>query len=1143
MSSPPGSSSSVEDLTAKSNELSVLRVVEGSLDMRSAEIRTSTESSLVLDRVQSATVVNSSFHENSAVFSAAAILSNLAKSLSVSNCSFASNTAENGAAIASFDGNLTIDNCSFRDNVATTDAGSLLVSHGTLELRSSIFRNNSASGRGGSILLTKSSSSRLSAVECRNNTASDGGCLQTSASRDLVVRGSVMSNNTAESGGAIHCDDVSEIKIVDANLAENIAHDRGGGVFLSASAQIELRNCTVNNNSAKTGGGLDCSSSEDLLVRRCVFSGNNATLDGGGAEIRGESNARLEEVTWTANAAQLKGGGVSVKNSSVESRRCNYAGNKANEGAGLMVEEAEAVVDNVSFVGNTAEISGGGVDALDANISLKDCFVSKNTADLGGGVHVLRVSTSFQSVNFTENRADTVDGGGFACDRSKATILDSLFLLNNATRDGGAFVLETCNATASNLTIRSNTADRVGGGISCVSRTRFNLSDSVLQSNSAPDSGGLTVQTKAVVHLSKCVVEFNAASSGAGGVSCYTNSTLVLESSKISFNRAQFGAGAVRLHEGELIVIGGSMTNNEVAGRGGCLFGEVSSILRATNCSFLNNRAGTGGCLYIRFQAQVFLSNCVIENNKAVDEGGGVYLEDAEMSAVATAFGRNKGTIGGSIFMQTSRLQLTESDFEDDKASLAGGSIAAMRNNSLTISSTSLSNSRASSGGSIWLTGSSLTADGLEISDCMAKEGGGAVLANESSTFLCSRCVFRENNAERRGGAIAFDSTEPQSLALQLNNCIFSDNSADIGGGMLVRMETILEAVFVIGAVHVSTQPHPQDCRKSDASCTFVAVTGTSFSDNRAKISGGAFFTKDPSVILYSCSSKNTETHPKQHQTDALKELEQLKSTKDVCPEWVANRANQYGPVIASYARSISGYAVGEGQMTSEKPIKNNELVSVSHRSGDSLPVLLIEVLDGYGQSPALGEEDAFVQATLYSPNDLFSGEFNTLVNEKRKSFPPISGFQRPGRYEIRMNFSEPGLEPLSVEVEVRECRLGEFVQADGALCVLCSGSQYNFDPDASMCQTCPENGNCTTDVIHPNRGYWHRTPCSRHVQQCVSREACDFSGREDDLNELTNDMDTCKIEETFDRDYSEAQCKKVNSLPSVMSISSILSC
>ena len=262
--------------------------------------------------------------------------------------------------------------------------------------------------------------------------------------------------------------------------------------------------------------------------------------------------------------------------------------------------------------------------------------------------------------------------------------------------------------------------------------------------------------------------------------------------------------------------------------------------------------------------------------------------------------------------------------------------------------------------------------------------------------------------------------------------------------------------------------------------------------------------------------------------TDVFKKLYVLESTRDICPEWDGNDADLYGPVIASYARSVKGFTDSTGQADSEEPVKNNQLVSKNYRSGDSLPVLLIDVLDGYGQSPALGEGDAFVQATMYSPNGIFSGEVNMQVNDKRMGFPPISGFQRPGQYEIQIHFSEPGLETLVVEVEVRDCKLGEFIQENGKLCVLCSGSQYNFDPDASMCQPCPENGNCTTDVIHPNRGYWHRTPCSRHVQRCLSREACDFTDREDELNAVTSEMETCTLDETLDRDYARAQCHNV---------------
>ena len=308
-----------------------------------------------------------------------------------------------------------------------------------------------------------------------------------------------------------------------------------------------------------------------------------------------------------------------------------------------------------------------------------------------------------------------------------------------------------------------------------------------------------------------------------------------------------------------------------------------------------------------------------------------------------------------------------------------------------------------------------------------------------------------------------------------------------------------------------------------------MAVIGSSFSRNRAKTSGGAIFLKDPTVLRYSCSAKDTEDPPEIDATYVLGELEVLESAQDICPEWTTNQADLYGPNIASSARSAKGFTVDSDAANSERRVKNNELVSGNHRSGDSLPVLLVEVLDGYGQSPALGEGDAFVQATMHSPDGLFSGRINMLVDEKRKGFPPITGFQHPGRYEIQLGFGESELESLTFEIEVRSCKLGEFSQENGTLCVPCSGSQYNFDPEATMCQPCPEDGNCTTDVIHPGAGYWHRRPCSRHVQRCVSREACDFGGREHGLEDATSEMETCELDETLDRDYSQAQCKEVS--------------
>ena len=781
-------------LRASSNELSILRVVEGSLEMRGAEIRTSSQSSLLLDRAQVVVVADSLFHENSTPLSGAAILSNVTRSLRVSDCNFTSNSAENGPAIAFFDGNLTINSCSFRENVAARDAGSLLVSDGTLNLLSSVFYKNTAAGKGGAIFLSASNSTKLSVVQCHNNTARDGGCLQAFASRDLTVHQSILSKNSAENGAALHCDGVSDSKIVDTAFTENAAVDKGGGIFLSSAPQMELHNCTMNNNSAKTGGGLDCRFSERLAIHQCIFSSNNVSLDGAGAHIIEESSAHLEDIIWSENTAQESGGGVMAKNSSVESHRCSYLGNTAGYGAGLKLLNGKANVREDHFAENTAQFGGGGMEVVDSTINLKNCSAMHNNASYGSGMYVELAVVVIHNMTFSENRANSGRGAGIACLRSETEILDSVFLSNYASISGGSVDSASCNVTAVNMTIRGNRGDVFGGGIACSAGTLFNLSDSVVQFNSASDSGGIVIQDRTVMQLSTGVIESNSALS-CGGIGVYRNSRIVIENSTISSNRAQRFGGGFRLHDGEVIILGGLVMNNEAILKGGCLSGTASSTFNATNCSLRDNRAGIGGCVYMSRKSRVYFHDSVVENNTATEDGGAISLEDSEASVNESTFRRNKATVGGSISIKNTSLYLTKSVFADNKATLAGGSIAANQNNSLVILETSFLNTRTENGGSIWLSGSQLSAHELKVSKCVAKKAGGAILANASSILLCAGCTFNKNRAGKQGGAIAFDSAEPHSPALQLNNCTFNGNNASLGGVVMVRKQTILDGV------------------------------------------------------------------------------------------------------------------------------------------------------------------------------------------------------------------------------------------------------------------------------------------------------------------------------------------------------------
>ena len=332
----------------------------------------------------------------------------------------------------------------------------------------------------------------------------------------------------------------------------------------------------------------------------------------------------------------------------------------------------------------------------------------------------------------------------------------------------------------------------------------------------------------------------------------------------------------------------------------------------------------------------------------------------------------------------------------------------------------------------------------------------------------------------------------------------------------------------VSGAVHVSTRHEPRSCSLSNASCTFVAVTGSSFVNNEAQTSGGGIFLEDPDVLRYSCFLRDTETPPLPLNRAIFGSLAALRSLQDTCPTWRDNKAGDFGPIVASYARSIRVIGPNNDTRQNQTDEGSHRFFLEDHRSGDPLPRMFAIVLDGFGQSLPYGRGDKYVEATIESPDAFFIGTVKTTLDQYQKELPTIYSLQQRGRYTVIIDFSEPVLPSIVIEVVIRDCKIGEFVQEDGKLCVPCSSTQYNFDRDASMCMPCPMNANCTSSAIAPNKGYWHRTPCSQHLQECVARDACEFPQRDADLSAALRGIKSCQLNEALDRDYSQAQCRKV---------------
>ena len=254
--------------------------------------------------------------------------------------------------------------------------------------------------------------------------------------------------------------------------------------------------------------------------------------------------------------------------------------------------------------------------------------------------------------------------------------------------------------------------------------------------------------------------------------------------------------------------------------------------------------------------------------------------------------------------------------------------------------------------------------------------------------------------------------------------------------------------------------------------------------------------------------------------TDGETDGEDLSETD--CKVWQMNKAEKYGPNIASFAhRATASINVSTNDAEGNERIKNYE-------SGNPMTIYL-KVEDDRGQRPAIGKNDRYVMATVSSEDQLFKGSPEFLVSEDVAEIN-ITGFAKPGNYTLRIDFEEEGLESHKFEVQVKECAMGHVRHENGDLCVSCSSSTFSFLPETDKtCHPCPENGNCATQVIHPNNNYWHASPCSKKITRCLSSHVCHNRERAKKLERITRAISNCNISNKSIEEYQQAQCEEAS--------------
>lgn len=160
------------------------------------------------------------------------------------------------------------------------------------------------------------------------------------------------------------------------------------------------------------------------------------------------------------------GGGLLALGASPTIRDCIFKANAVNRNGGgaYCGKGSDVRFERCQFVENTAE-KGAGVLAVASRPVFIDCAFKLNRADYsGGGVFAAKGSAPvFRGCTFEKNRA-TYQGGGLCSLESAGEILDSTFERNFAGGRGGALYLGfRTSMTASACSFEAKTDSVVGG--------------------------------------------------------------------------------------------------------------------------------------------------------------------------------------------------------------------------------------------------------------------------------------------------------------------------------------------------------------------------------------------------------------------------------------------------------------------------------------------------------------------------------------------------------------------------------------------------------------------------------------------------------------------------------------------------------
>ena len=556
------------------------------------------------------------------------------------------------------------------------------------------------------------------------------------------------------------------------------------------------------------------------------------------------------------------------------------------------------------------------------------------------------------------------------------------------------------------------------------------------------------------------------------------------------------------------------------------LISDEQMRVKLRNSRFQDNWADKGAAVCVEKTHSVLVDNCTFMQNKARNGGGAMRIESSsasfDLSVIRnSAFTSNEAQYGGAIYASTA-IKVRDSHFRNNTAHIRGGAI----------------NIECWSGDGfrgrciLYVQRSTFTEN-------RATKSGGALQVDTTATLSAKECRFHKNNATFGGGISLFRG--PKAGSKTVKGSEFTENSAEMGGetqGSLCKFKGSL----VVGAISVLATADVGRSRSYYGSRYIIDIANATIMHNTATLLGAGIFAEDPSLLRI--DRKSMKVHKKTFNCQTMERPPSNTLGEDFRNNTVLRG---YEDNLASLATGFCLYAFKGGRLV-ETISEDKGYTLPKWRSGDDLPVLRVVMHDPFGNNFSRARNKDFMKKTSgYEPEEAYDQPVNVILSSKTKKgttspflrnrvYEDISfgdgnisvgnPYVKPGHYQLILVVEGFKRRRVTLEVEVRDCTINEESDRDDTFCRPCDSNQYNFHSadSAWSCTLCPENANCTTPFIFPQRGYWNAFPCSNQIERCIYEEACNFT-RPDMVEELTRPETPCLFSDEVIEQYQSSQC------------------